>query len=145
MNLQRFLRDQHHGEFISTSKSVAIARFFATLTWVGTGMKLNSTDGWVYACFAEGAIEIPKPGVYQDQNGDDFSVPFDEQELSMPGMLDWRDVMACRKVKQDGRFTGPVYVRPRLEDGVHHSAAPIFYDLLSGKSQGPGPQGEFIP
>ena len=145
MNLERFLQDQHHGEFISTSKSVAIARFFATSTWPGGNMKPRSTDGWVYACFVEGAIEIPPAKEYKDQNGAAFSVPFNEQELTMPGMLDWDDVMACRKVRQDGKFTGPVYVRPRLEDGVHHSAAPIIYDLLSGKSQGPGPQGEFIP
>jgi hypothetical protein len=137
MNLERFLADQHHGEFISTSKSVAIARFFATSTWTPGGAQVpRSTDGWIYACFVEGAIEIPTAKTYKDQNGDDFTVLFNEQELAMPGMLDWDDVMACRKVQKDGKFTGPVYVRPHLEDGVHHSAAPIIYDLLSGKSQG---------
>jgi hypothetical protein len=136
MDLPRFLSNQHLGEFISASKSVAMARLFATSTWPGGSMKLHSTDGWVYTCFVEGAIEIPPRGNYLGRDGTTtFNVPFAEQELSMPGMLDWEDVVACRKVLKEGGFTGPVYVHPALQD-QDSTAAPVIYDLLSGERQG---------
>jgi hypothetical protein len=135
MNLSRFLGNQSLGEFISTSKSVLIARLFATTTWPTHMPDYYSTDGWVYACFVEGAIEIPPMGTYTGQDGTTkFNVPYNEQELSMPGMLDWDDVVACRRVLIDGRFTGPVYIHPALQDR-DRTAAPIIYDLLSGKKQ----------
>jgi hypothetical protein len=50
-------------------------------------------------------------------------------------MLDWADVVACRKVLKEGGFTGPVYIHPALQDR-DSTAAPVIYDLLSGQSQG---------
>jgi hypothetical protein len=137
MDLPRFLMNQDLGEFISTSKSVAVTRMFATSTWSGSNQIKYSTDGWVYACFVEGAIEIPPGGrTYLGQDGTTkYQVPYNEQELAMPGMLDWRDVVACRKVLKDGGFTGPVYINPALQD-QDSTAAPVIYDLLSGQSQG---------
>jgi hypothetical protein len=136
MDLPRFLGGQFLGEFISTSKSVAIARMFANATWSGNTMIPNSTDGWVYACFVEGAIDIPPRGNYTGQDGTtNYRVPYNEQELAVPGMLEWDDVVACRKVLQGGKFTGPLYVNPALQDS-DSTAAPRIYDLLSGKSQG---------
>jgi hypothetical protein len=43
MDLPRFLGNQEFGEFISTSKSVAIARMFATSTW-GPGACRSTTQ-----------------------------------------------------------------------------------------------------
>jgi hypothetical protein len=130
MDLSRFLGDQTLGEFISASRSVAIARYFGTSTWNGAQMIPQSTDGWVYACYVEGGIVVPPQG-----NHGGVWVPFNEQELTMPGQFDWADVVACRRVLQTGRFTGPVYVKPELEN-MDHAAAIEIYDLLSGKSQG---------
>jgi hypothetical protein len=135
MNLPRFLKQPFLGEFISTSKSVAIARYFATCDSPPGGSQIGyQNKGWVYACFVEGAIEIPAKGDYM-KDGTTYSVPHNEQELALPGMLEWEDVVACREVKESGEFTGPIYIRTLLQD-TDRSAALDIYDLLSGKSQG---------
>jgi len=54
----------------------------------------------------------------------------------MPGMLDWENVVACRRVLRTGKFEGPVYMRPALQRKDPKAAKKI-WKLLSGKSQGP--------
>ncbi len=130
LNLQNFIKDQTFKGFVSTTKSVAVAKQFATTKWLPNGMMhRGQVDGWVYACLVVGAIELPPR----------FSHPwvkFNEQELTMPGMLDWENVVACRRVLRTGKFEGPVYMRPALERKDPKAAKKI-WKLLSGKSQGP--------
>jgi len=53
----------------------------------------------------------------------------------MPGMLDWENVVACRKVRSNGEFEGPVYMKHSLVRSDTKAATEIWH-LLSGKSQG---------
>ena len=123
LDLERFVKSQFLGGFLSTSKSIACAKEFATgYTSPRRG------DGWVYACFVEGGIHLPPKGKHA-------WVKYAEQEIAMPGILDWDDVVGCRRVKRDGVFDGPVYLRSDLELQDPNAYTEI-WDLLSGKSQG---------
>ena len=90
LNLQRFIANQEYGGYLSVTKSIAVAKAFAT----GMGGTTPVAAGWVYACFAEGGFLLPK-------QGDHGWVKFNEQEISVPGILDWADVVGCRHVRQD--------------------------------------------
>lgn len=126
LNLESFIGNQEYGGYISVTKSVAVAKAFAT----GLGGTTDRNAGWVYACFVEGGFHLPKPG-------DHAWVIYGEQEISMPGVLDWSDIVGCRHVRQDGGFEGNVYLKHSL---AHHDpqAAVTIWELLSGRSQGPG-------
>jgi hypothetical protein len=129
LDLERFIADQTFRGFISTTKSIAIAKNFATSKWA-YGMNVpGAVEGWVYACLVVGAFHLPPKGAHS-------WIKFNEQELAMPGMLDWENVVACRQVKRDGEFEGPVYMKPALER-TDPKAARKIWKLLSGKSQGP--------
>jgi hypothetical protein len=122
LDLAEFLRDQKYGGYISTSKSYATAKYFATQRGV---------HGWVYVCFVEGAFHIPPEGRPMG-----VRVRNDEQELAMPGMLDWEDVVGFREVKTSGAFTGDIFLRPSLRSEEPPSVFTTLWNLLSGKSQG---------
>ena len=76
----------------------------------------------------EGGIHLPPKGQHD-------WVKYAEQEIAMPGILDWDDVVGFRRVKRDGVFDGPVYLRSDLELQDPNAYTEI-WDLLSGKSQG---------
>ena len=57
-----------------------------------------------------------------------------EQEMTVAGMIDWEDVVACREVKKTGEFHGPVYMR-RFLGRTDKAASMKIWKLLSGKSQ----------
>ena len=124
LDLGAFLANQQYGGYVSTSKSYAIAKHF------GTGYR--SKPGWVYVCFVEGGFHIPPGGKVQKG----VNIPFDEQELAMPGMFDWEDVVAYREVTAAGMFSGDVYIRPTLHSEERSEVFNTIWDLLSGKSQG---------
>jgi hypothetical protein len=126
LNLKKFIANQEYGGFLSVTKSTAVAKGFAT----GLGGTTKPGPGWVYACFVEGGFHLPAVGGHE-------WVRYDEQEISMPGILDWDDVVGCRYVRADGNFEGSVY----LKDSIAHedsTAATQVWELLSGMSQGPG-------
>ena len=124
LNLQRFIANQEYGGYLSVTKSIAVAKAFAT----GMGGTTPRNAGWVYACFAEGGFLLPK-------QGDHAWVKFNEQEISVPGILDWADVVGCRHVRQDGSFDGNVYLKRTLAHEDPAAAVKI-WELLSGLSQG---------
>jgi len=126
LNLQSFIANQEYGGYLSVTKSVAVAKAFAT----GLGGTTGRGAGWVYACFAEGGFHLPAQGAHP-------WVKFNEQEISMPGILDWSDVVGCRHVQQDGNFDGNVYLKRTLFHEDPKAAVEI-WELLSGLSQGPG-------
>jgi hypothetical protein len=130
LNLQKFIDKQFLGGFISTTKSIAVAKGFALGL---TTDHPQTMDGWVYACFVEGGIHLPPLGGHQ-------WVKYAEQEISMPGNLDWEDVVACRRVSkvEPHPFVGPLYIKTTFPDQDRNAYREI-YDLLSGKSQGPLP------
>jgi hypothetical protein len=118
LNLAEFIQQQDFRGFISTSKSIGIAKNFAT----GAGR-----PGWVYACFVEGAFHFPLSGEHP-------WLKFDEMELCMPGMLDWDDIVACRRVSSAGAFEGPVWIKQAIIQSDLDAAWKI-YQLLSNKLQ----------
>lgn len=128
LNLERFIADQQYGGYLSVTKSIAVAKAFAT----GLGGTTPRAAGWVYACFAEGGFHLPAKGA--PVPGGDW-VKFHEQEISVPGILDWGDVVGCRHVRQDGNFDGNVYLKRTLAHDDPEAAVKI-WELLSGLSQG---------
>jgi hypothetical protein len=128
LNIGSFLKNQNYGGYISVCKSYAITKGFAS----GMGGTTARGPGWVYACLVEGAFNIPPAGLHGGIN-----VPYNEQELSMPGLIDWDDVMGYRKVDQTGVFEGNIFLR-RIMRSQDPQAYKKIWDLLSGQSQGPG-------
>ncbi|GGF78596.1 hypothetical protein GCM10007301_43220 [Azorhizobium oxalatiphilum] len=135
LDLPTFLGNQHFGGYISVCKSYAVTKGFATNMNSTTGAASRHA-GWIYACFVEGGFDIPPRGVIPASNTHpDIIIPYDEQEISMPGLLDWRDTVACRQVDMRGAFEGNIFIKEEfmLQDP---DACMQIYFLLSGISQG---------
>jgi Scabin-like len=126
LNLQTFIANQEYGGYLSVTKSVAVAKGFA----IGMGGTAPPGAGWVYACFVEGGFHLPAKGAHA-------WVKYNEQEISMPGILDWDDIVGCRSVQADGNFLGNVYLKSALAHQDPKAAVKI-WELLSGASQGSG-------
>ena len=138
LNITKFIADQTYGGYISVSKSYAVTKAFATGMGGTTGGKTSfwskkreRAAGWVYVCFVEGGFNLPPV----DKPIGGVTVKFDEQEISMPGSLDWEDVVACRRVSANGNFEGNIFMRQSmaLEDP---KASVAIWKLLSGETQG---------
>jgi hypothetical protein len=128
LRLKEFLRDPTFKGFVSTTKSIAIAKHFATSSWNASAVPTDGqVDGWIYACLMIGAFEVPPVGEHA-------WAFMDEQEMTMPGMIDWENVVACRQVRKTGELHGPVYMRPSLR--TDKAAAKTIWRLLSGMRQG---------
>jgi hypothetical protein len=136
LDLPTFLNDQFFGGFISVSKSISVAKGFAIGAGGTTGRR-GRYPGWIYACFVEGAFEIPPRGIIPPTaNRPQIVVAKSELELAFPGMLDWEDIVACRWVNADGGFDGNVFMRGSLHREDEAAAGEIL-KLLSGLSQDP--------
>lgn len=150
LDLEEFIAFEILGGYISTSKSYAVAKHFVK----------NKGGGWIYVCFVEGGYLLPEKGWFDkrlkkvkpfeppsdtelpwkpsfDEKNQWFKVKFNEQEIAMPGMLEWADVVACRACDADGKFQGDIFMSKALWN-KNSDAAMTIYRLLSGKSQGPG-------
>ncbi len=150
LDLESFVANEFLGGYISTSKSYAVAKHF-----VKTG-----GGGWIYVCFVEGGYLLPEKGWFDkalkkvkpfeppsdtdqpwkpsfSEKSQWFKVKYNEQEIAMPGMLEWADVVACRACDANGKFQGDIFMSKALWN-KNSDAAMTIYRLLSGKSQGPG-------
>src|SRR5262249_40169591 len=120
--------------FISTSKSYAIAKHFV--------LQNSNTGGWIYALFVEGALHLPKSKTRIPTPGKSdpvYEMFHDEQELAMPGLLEWEDVAGWREIDKDGHFTGNIAMRTKFIDEDPEAMWKI-WRLLSGESQGAFPK-----
>jgi len=117
LNLVKFLTNQEYGGYVSTSKSYGVAKNFAR-------------GGWVYTLFVEGGFHLPGHGLNKG-----VLLPFNEQEIAMPGGFDWDDIVACRKLDSSGKFSGDVYVRPSFMTEEALAFGKV-WELMSGLSQG---------
>jgi hypothetical protein len=124
LDLHEFLREPNYKGYLSVAKSYAIAKYFVS----------QRGGGWVYACLVEGAFHLPRKGIHR-RDGRKIEVIADEQELSMPGIIDWDDVMGYRKVDATGKFEGNIWLRTVMQHQDKQAYDKI-YDLLSGESQG---------
>lgn len=134
LDLPAFLANQFYGGYISVCRSYAVTKAFAT----GMGGTTPRASGWVYACLVEGGFIIP-PAQTLPAKGKypAITIPFNEQEISMPGLLDWEDVIACRRVNRKGVFEGNIFMRPSMKTD-DPAAASTIWRLLSGETQGNG-------
>lgn len=132
LNLLVYIRLQFMGGWVSLSKSLKIAKNFAT-GGGGTTTGGGGQEGWVYAIFYEGGVEIPAAAESFEFNGKEGFVPFEEQEIAVPGTIDWDDIVACRKVLGSGSFTGHLYVRESLLRDDPKAFSAIFDALSTGK------------
>lgn len=119
LDLESFIVDQHFRGFVSTTKSICVAKAFAT------GLTATPGPGWIYACFVEGAFDF---GLQDEHKW----LTHQEQELCMPGMLDWEDVVACRHVLANGTFDGAVWMRKTFLHSDLQAATDVL-ELLSNK------------
>jgi hypothetical protein len=112
----RMLADEALKGYISTSRAVLVARGFA------------KENGWVYLTRVRGGFLVP------DKGATTWTQIFGEQEIALPGKLDWDDVFGFRHVDDQRRLVGPIYFRKGF--AAHRIAFAQAYDLLSGKPQG---------
>jgi hypothetical protein len=123
LDLGEYVQNEFLGGFVSVSRSVMVAKSFAC----GRGGNSAARDGWVYACFVEGAFNMPLKGTHRLAKKQEF-------EMAMPGMLEWEDVAGWRKVKASGKFDGPIYLRHSLCKSDLKAFTQI-YEYFSGKPQ----------
>lgn len=144
LDVVTYLKDQFLGGYVSGTKSYAIAKAFGSGMGGTTGAPRNA--GWVYVCFMGGGFEVPnttktmqmtvsdeRPGASSTTSVSGNPV-YAEQEIALPGMIDWEDMVAFRRVDATGMFTGDVFIRPSLQQkdpAVHKE----IWELLSGKPQ----------
>ncbi|WP_188582467.1 hypothetical protein [Azorhizobium oxalatiphilum] len=130
LDLPTFLGDPTLGGYISTGSSYAITKSFASTSG---GLR---TEGWVYVCFVEGGFRVPAKGtIPASDKHPEIKIPFAEHEIAMPGMLDWDDIVACRRVTKTGTFEGNIFIRKVFAQHEWEACMKVFF-LLSGASQG---------
>lgn len=122
LNLKGHIGDPFLKGYVSTSKSIKVAKGFAQ------DCAGSSPVSYVYVLFVEGGFNIPKKGVPWEM--------FSEHEIAFPGGFDWDDVVAYRKIDVAAqKFTGDIFLRPgALKDEPAELKKEIMA-LLSGKPQ----------
>lgn len=130
--------------YLSTSKSTAIAKCFASL-WA----KTETGRSWCYAVRCNGGYEMKShvKGVVVDK--DELkklheTTNYLEQEIAMPGGIWWDQVVGFRLIdySTDGQFfAGPVFLRePGYWKAKQDEAAfDALFEQLSGAGQGDDP------
>lgn len=115
LHLGRMLANELLKGYISTTKSVSVAKGFA------------GASGWVYCVLVRGGYHVPEKGE------SDWTSIFGEQEIAFPGSIPWKDVYAFRQVKMS-KFTGPLWLRSGSGYWGPEKMKKV-YKLLSGKIQ----------
>jgi hypothetical protein len=117
LNLREHVSDEFLKGFVSTSKSVGAAKFFV------------QEDGYIYAVLAEGAFEVPPGSLHEN-----------EQELAMPGGLDWDDIVGFRRAGKGfaKKLKGLLYLKPAALQGEKPVVATAVVAALSGMSLASG-------
>jgi hypothetical protein len=115
LHLGRMIASEFLKGYTSTTRATSIAKMFAV------------PNGWVYALYVKGAFLIGGKGTHD-------WIRFGEQELAMPGSVEWQHVFGFREVGDDLNFTGPIYLRKHFH-GQHKDSFEKVFELLSGKRQ----------
>ena len=101
-HLGRMIADETTRAYVSTSRSIGVAKAFA-VRGDGTG------EAWVYATYVRGAFLIDDSHHWAVHH---------EAEIANPGSVYWSDVVGFRQVSLlDGKFDRdcPIYLRTSLE------------------------------
>jgi|GEM_PF-5101040 len=141
IDLRSYQKTQILGAYVSLSKSVSIARHFASGRG-GTVVKGKYNNGWVYACRAYGGFNLP---INTQDHKNRFphalnwlkGVPYSEQEIALPGLIDWEeDIVAIRRVNENGDLVGDLYIKQNLEEREGKQLHDQIFQLLEGATQG---------
>jgi hypothetical protein len=140
LNLKAFLKDQTFKAFLSTTKSMAIAKCFANYwdkspcehaRWGSPGIP-GVRDNYCYAVRCNGGIEVQR-----DEKKHEIA-SFLEQEVTMVGVIWKEDIVGFRRIhtNNEGQFlSGPIFLQDRLRE-IDPKAFDRLFKLFSGKSQG---------
>jgi hypothetical protein len=140
IDIRSYQKTQVLGAYVSLSKSVSIARHFASGRG-GTVTKGKYNNGWVYTCRAYGGFNLP---INTEDHKTRFphalnwleSVPYSEQEIALPGLIDWEDIVAIRRVNENGDLVGDLYIKQNLEEREGKQLRDQIFQLLEGATQG---------
>lgn len=107
LNLYAHVSDNYQLKgFISTTRSPVIAKMW------------YKGEFYVYVTYVEGGFRLPKPYSLKvdNQKGQkiDFNL-YDEQEIAVAGGIEWADIMAYAKVKNQ-KYTGEIYIRQGFKE-----------------------------
>jgi hypothetical protein len=151
LHLGEYAIDQTFRGYISTTKSIAIAKHFAN-AWKKDSPVCQT---WCYAVRCHGGYELPSHMVAQPDADGKVKFPlgalatihefasYFEQEISVAGAVWWDHVAGFRLLDctTSGQFfAGPIYLRePRFwEVKSEQKAFGALFEVLSGRSQGAG-------
>lgn len=115
-HLGRMLASQALKGYISTTRSVSVAKGFADRV------------GWVYLTRVRGGYLVPDKGKHE------WTAIFGEQEIALPGPLGWDEIFGFRQTNNHYKFTGPIYLRQGLA-GRNAAAFQQAFRLFSGQLQ----------
>jgi hypothetical protein len=156
--------DQNCKGYISTTTSIAIAKYFSNY-WAKDPDQYKST--YCYAVRCKGAFHLPTdveqtPARFKkEEHAKNVFTHFAEQEVANPGSIWWEDVVGVRKIRidDDGQyFSGPVFLSDALRGELLANLKPVYvnqqlavwkptpdngafdelFELLSGRNQGAG-------
>ena len=82
----------------------------------------------MYLTLVKGAFLIP------DRDKHIWTTIYGEQEVALPGALDWADIFGFRAVGEGDKFFGPIYFRKGFSNNHWHQFTQA-HDLFSGKVQ----------
>ena len=127
-NLSMYLWQTENGGFVSLTRSVNVARYFA----LNPGYRgFHVKEGYVYAVQASGGLDVSHPSLKK-------AWVRHEQEVAVPGLVPWSRVVAYRRfVRNPGtadhpappEFAGPIQVRAGLREKEPQAYARIVQDL----------------
>ena len=127
-NLARYLFVTDAGGFVSLTRSVSVARYFA----LNIGYKGKAAgEGYVYVVQASGGLDATHPSLKKPW-------VLHEQEVAVPGVVPWSRVVAYRRIVRNPgtqahpappEFTGPIHVRAGLEAVDPGARTRILQDL----------------
>lgn len=120
LHLGRMLAQEDLKGYISTTKSVAVAKGFAR------------DGGYVYLMRVASGFLVPGKN-----SGNEWTKIFGEEEIASPFPIPWDDIMGYRKVKRTPvglKFDGPVFLRRGFK-AADSTGFETCFKLLSGKQQ----------
>lgn len=155
LTLGVYTSDMAFKGFISVTTSIAIAKALA-----GKYASAKENSKYCYALRCTGGFHLPtdvqgKESKWNKKTDAQNALTHEaEQEVAVPGAIFWKDVCGMRLIRLDQAgpcFSGPVFMKDTLrsswktQEGKHPTwirhddgAFDEIFELLSGKSQGPG-------
>jgi hypothetical protein len=111
-HIGRMVEAQVEKNYISTSRSIGMAKYFA------------AANGWVYVLRVRGAFNLT--------SGHAYNKKAHEQECAFPGALAWSDVFGFRLCSARGGLVGPLWLRQGFKE-ANPTAYQKVFALMSNR------------